>query len=499
MTVYLRVTVFLAGFGVLGAEMVAPRLLAPAFGTSQLVWTNVIGAILAALTLGSWLGGRLADHRPSERSFGWILLLGGLAIAALPLAARPLLAGATRALVEQRVTSYLVSLAATSLLFAPPVLVLAAVTPYAIRLAGSGRLDLGRVAGVLSALGALGSIAGTFVTSLVLLPLLGSRNTLLAIGGLLASAGAVRALRRRGVIAVTLVLFVFGARYQGPIRSDPGQVFETESLYSYLQVQRDPAGWTRLLTNESVSYQSVWPDEGILTGGVWDYLALAPALADHSGAELRVLIVGLAAGTVARQIHAAYSPNSRVVIHGIELDPEVVEAGRRYFGLGSIPGLTTRIGDARVAVEALDGRFDAIVIDVFRGLYLPPHLVTREFFEACRRHLAPGGVLAMNVATPLDSGRLLGALAATLDRVFEHVRSMRLLSDGPVVSTIVFASEDPLEIPPSEEIPEALRSVGLDLQPVDVPRRHRRVLTDDHAPVEWLTDLALLEALRESR
>ncbi len=496
MTAYLRIAVFLAGFGVLAAEMVAPRLLAPAFGTSQLVWTNVIGTILAALALGSWLGGRLADRRPSEEGFGWILLAGGLLVAVAPLAARPLLATAIEALPAQRAAGYLASLAASSLLFAPPVLVLATVSPYAIRLAAWGRPDLGRVAGTLSALGALGSIAGTFATSLVLLPLLGSRNTLLATGALLAAVGAARALRTRGSIAAAAILIGLGAAYHGPIRSDPDQLFETESLYSYIQVKRDAQGWTRLLTNESLAYQSVWPGEGILTGGVWDQLALAPALADRPGPELRVLIVGLAGGTIARQIHEAYSPSTRVAIHGIELDPAVIRMGQRYFGLGSIPDLTIETRDARVAVESLDDRFDAIVVDVFRGLYLPPHLVTTEFFEACRRHLAPGGVLAMNVATPLDSGRLLGALGATLDQVFESARFMRLPSEGPVASMVLFASDAPLEIPPPQRVPEALRSLGLDLRPIDVPSRHRRVLTDDHAPIEWLTDLALLEALR---
>jgi hypothetical protein len=137
-TAYLRASVFLAGFGVLAAEMVAPRLLAPAFGTSQLVWTNVIGTILAALTLGSWLGGRLADRRPSEHGFGWILLVSGARLAVVPLASRPLLLGATQALSDQRAGSHLVSLAASSLLFAPPVLVLATVSPYAIRLGRMG-------------------------------------------------------------------------------------------------------------------------------------------------------------------------------------------------------------------------------------------------------------------------------------------------------------------------------------------------------------------------
>lgn len=496
MSGYLKGAVFLSGFGVLAAEMVAPRLLAPAFGTSQLVWTNVIGTILAALTLGSWLGGRLADRRPSERGFGWILLAGGALVGAVPLATRPLLLAAMRALSEERVGSYLVSLAASSLLFAPPVFVLATATPYAIRLAGSGRVDLGRVTGALSALGALGSIAGTFATSLVLLPWIGSRGTLLAVGALLAIVGGAGVLRTRGAIATTLAFGVLALGGRGPIRSDADQLFEGESLYGYLQVTRDPQGWTRLSTNESVSYQSVWPSAGILTEGVWDQLALAPALSRRSGPELRVLVVGLAAGTVARQVHEAYAPSAHVEIHGIELDPEMVEAGRRFFGLESIPELTIETRDARVAVESMHERFDTILVDVFRGLYLPPHLVTQEFFAACRRRLAPGGVLAMNVATPLDSGRVLGALGTTLGQVFANVRFMQLPASGPVASAVLFASDSPLEIPPPEKVPMALRSVGLGFRAIEVPAEYRRVLTDDDAPIEWLTDLALLEALR---
>jgi predicted membrane-bound spermidine synthase len=401
-----------------------------------------------------------------------------------------------QALSEQRATDYLVALGASSLLFAPPVLVLGAAAPYAIRLAGNGRPDLGRVAGELSALGALGSIAGTFVSSLVLLPLLGSRSTLLAAGAALASAGALRALRPRGALVVALSFIAVGATYRGPIRPDSTQLLEVESIYGYVQVKRDSAGWTRLQTNESVSYQSVWPGEGIVTGGVWDQLALAPVLAHRPSGELRVVVLGLGGGSVARQIREAFSPANRVVIHGIELDPAMIDAGRRYFELGSIPDLHIEVRDARVAVESLNKRFDVIVVDVFRGLYLPPHLVTREFFEACRRALEPGGVLAMNAATPLDSGRLLGALGATLESVFENVRFMRLPSDGPVASTILFASDARLEVPPMEQVPEPLRSVGIQLQPIEVPRQHRRVLTDDHAPIEWLTDLALVEALR---
>jgi hypothetical protein len=101
----------------------------------------------------------------------------------------------------------------------------------------------------------------------------------------------------------------------------------------------------------------------------------------------------------------------------------------------------------------------------------------------------------MNVATPLDSGRLLGAIGTTLESAFAHVRFTRLPSGQPVESTILYASAAPLAMPPPERVPELLRPVGLALHPIDVPERHRRILTDDHAPIEWLTDLALVEAV----
>lgn len=496
MTAYLQVSVFVAGFGVMAAEMVAPRLLAPVFGTSQLVWTNVIGTILVALTVGAWLGGRLADRVPTERAYALVLAIGGLSLAAVPLASRPLLLAAAQALAEQRAVGVLLSLGVTSLCFAPPVLLLAMATPWAIRLGGLGRTDLGRVAGRLGALAALGSIAGTFASSLVLLPLVGSRTTLVLSGGLVAATGALRS----GRIVWTggaLLLLAAGVASRGPIREESDQVYEAESLYNYVQVRRDPAGRTLLLLNESLSYQSVDPGNGVLTGGVWDYLSLVPALSSEPGRELRVLVVGLAGGTVPRQIAAAYGSDRPIHIHGIELDPMVIEIARRYFDLDTIPGLEVSTGDARAVLATLEGRFHTIVIDVFRGIYIPPHLATREFFEEVSQHLEAGGVVAINVATSPSSEVLLGALATTLEEVFPHVRKSVLPSGGlPLTSVVVMASHSELGPLRETSVPPALATLRLGFEPVRVAGKERRVLTDDRAPVELLTDLSLLEAIR---
>ncbi len=502
-TVYLRVSVFVAGFAIMAAEMAAPRLLAPSFGTTQLVWTNVIGTILLALTLGAYVGGRLADRWPTERAYARVLVLAGVLLALVPLASRSVLAHAARALAELEASSFFLSLAAVSLFFAPPVFLLGMIAPWAIRLGGLGRADLGHVAGVLSGLGAAGSILGTFATSLAALPLLGTRDTLLGVAALLALTGGWRAvLPRRSGVVLTLAFSGFAWAARGNVREDPGQVFEAESLYNYIQVRVDPQGWTRLLLNEGFGDQSVRPPTGIVTHGVWDFLSLAPALAAEPTDDLRVLILGLAAGTVASQIEAAYADRQALSIDGVELDPAVIEAGKAFFDLNRLARLRTHVGDARVALETLPGPYDAIIVDAYRGNYLPFHLATREFFAACRGRLSEGGVLAINLALPPGSEALQDALAETLHQVPLELRRF-VVPDRAASSfenVILFATKSPLRRTDLDQIPYPLRDAGRvflsRIASVEAPAGSTPALTDDRAPVELLTDAAILRLAR---
>ncbi len=495
-TLYLRASVFVAGFAIMAAEMAAPRLLAPSFGTTQLVWTNVIGTILLALTLGAYVGGRLADRWPSERVYARVLVLAGVLLAVVPLASRPVLAHAAQALAELEASSFLLSLAAVSLFFAPPVFLLGMIAPWAIRLGGLGRADLGRVAGVLSGLGAAGSILGTFATSLAALPLLGTRDTLLGVGVLLALTGGWRAVlpRRTGVVlALAFFGLAWGAR--GSVRSDPGQVFEAESLYNYIQVRVDSLGWTRLVLNEGLGDQSVKPPTGIVTHGVWDYLSLAPALASQPTDNLRVLILGLAAGTVAAQIEAVYA-DRELLIDGVELDPAVIEAGEAFFDLNRLARLRIHVGDARIVLETLPGPYDVIVVDAYRGNYLPFHLATREFFAACRRRLSDTGILAINLALPHRSVTLEGAITHTLRRAaFEVSRFVVPAGAVPFENVILFASNGSLRLPELHELPSTLQQAGRGLLTglsTGGQARGCLALTDDRSPVELLTDASIL-------
>src|SRR5918999_5508116 len=127
--------VFGAGIGALATEITASRLLAPYFGSSTIVWANLIGIVLAALAAGYWVGGRIADRRPEPSLLGFIVLAAAVSVAAIPFIAKPFLDVTVEGLDEASAGAVIGSFIAVLLLFTPPVLLLGMVSPFAIRLA----------------------------------------------------------------------------------------------------------------------------------------------------------------------------------------------------------------------------------------------------------------------------------------------------------------------------------------------------------------------------
>jgi spermidine synthase len=364
------------------------------------------------------------------------------------------------------------------------------VAPFAIRL-GLGRVeDAGAVAGRLYAVSTIGSLLGTFLSALVAIPLIGTQRTLLASAVLLALAGATLLGSRWFALAVALAALM--AVPPGAVKADEGLLYEDESLYQFVQVvQRGDA--RRLYLDEGIAVHSVWRRGQVLTGGVWDtFLALPPLL----GRPLeRVAILGNAGGTTARAM-GVYYPEAE--IDGVELDPAVTEAGRRYLGLDDNPRLHVHTADARPFLRRSDGRYDLIVIDAYRPPYVPFYLATREFFELVRERLAPGGIVALNVASVPGDTRLAHAIATTLSAELPAVWTWQALR----FNQIVIGLERPL---PRRELARRLRAVTGDLAPLTriLARGIRRarpsgdVWTDDRAPVEWITDRMIVEYAAE--
>jgi predicted membrane-bound spermidine synthase len=474
--------VFLAGVGALATEIAASRLIAPYFGSSTIVWANLIGVVLAALAAGYWLGGRIADRRPEPALLGWIVVAAAALVALTPFVARPFLDAVSKGLDEVSAGTAAASFLAVVLVFAPPVVLLGTVSPFAVRLAITDVATAGAVAGRLYALSTIGSLVGTFVPALIAIPLIGTRRTLLLIAVLLAFAGALLAGKR--ALVVVAVAGALALLPPGAVKAQSGVLWEEESAYQFIQVVRRPDGARVLHLNEGVVAHSVWRRDEVLTGGEWDAPLAVPGLV---GRPLRqVAVLGNAGGTTARAL-GRYYPDAE--IDGVELDPAVTRVGRRFLGLGDNPRLTVHDADARPFLRATRSRYDLIVVDAYRQPYVPFYLATREFFRLVRQHLAPGGVVVLNVATVPGDDRLVDGVGGTLAAELPQVISWPALR----FNTFLVGLERPLS---RAAIVRRLAHGPSDLAPLRhlllrdalVVRAAARPWTDDRAPVEWATD-----------
>jgi spermidine synthase len=483
----LGLLVFTAGAGTLSTEIAASRLLAPYFGSSTIVWANIIGLILVYLSLGYWLGGKVADRRPDPRLLGWIVIAAALFIAVLPFVARPVLDAAVRGLDAVSVGAVVGSFFAALALFAVPVTLLGAVSPFAIRLALDNVGEAGTVAGRLYALSTVGSIVGTFASALVLIPLIGTQRTMLLSAALLVLAGALVLGARWQLLTVGVAALLFVPA--STIKASSGLIYETESAYQYIQVLQKPNGSRLLKLNEGVAVHSVWYPHSVLTGGEWDMFLVVPPLLGQPAENM--LIIGNAGGTTARAYGKLY-PDVR--IDGVEIDPKVTETGRKYFGLGDNPNLRVVTADGRPYLAGTDKRYDLILVDAYRQPYIPFYLATREFFRLARDHLTPGGVLAINVAAVPGDDQLGDALGTTMLAEFPAVWRWRPLRFNELLVAVSGPTTEATLRRRVGEVPLAARSlVPLFRAGIEPVSAHGEPLTDDRAPVEWLTDSMIVD------
>lgn len=477
----LGVAVFLSGAVLLGVEIAASRVLAPAFGSSLYVWGSLIGVVLSGLAVGYWLGGALADRFPTP-----LLLLAALAGGAGLVLAVP----ALDEWVIGRVVGWdpgprLNPLLTAIVLFGPASIVLASASPIAVRLAARSLERLGRTAGRLFAVSTAGSIAGTFATAFWLVPELGT-DQVLAVGAviLLVAATALALAEHRPVPAAALVVACVAAGVAvaglAPERTGRLEVSATQNwspLYR-LREQRSPGA----LDPDAVAQQEPGFDVReardtryhrmlVLDGDGTRYLRFDNTF--QSAMRLRDPYATVFAYTDYLQLGLAYAPTTRNVLfiglggasavkrvwrdfpaldlRAVELDPEVVRVARRWFALPQSPRLQVTVQDGRRFLQANDERFDLIVIDAYFADSIPFHLATAQFFELVRQRLTPGGVVVSNVigAVTGPQSRLLRSMAKTYRSSFPTVAVHPVFrpgdrDPGSIRNVIVVATEGAL-------------------------------------------------------
>lgn len=440
----LYLVVFFSGAVLMSLEMVGSRILAPTFGSSIYIWGALIVVVMAALTLGYYFGGRYADRFPSLLMMGAILTGAGIWVGLLPLWTTPVSYYFT--VFGPRLGSLMAALA---FFFIPSVL-LATISPFAVKLTSENLSTIGNTAGRLSAVSSAGSIVGTFLTSFFLIPLMGVRNIVLTQGLILLGLALLVLARQRDsagdsladeglpshfrrilimIIIISLLLIgIFGMLM--PKKSaffyDQSQIlYERDSLYHHILVAE--SGSIRNLHFDN-SYQSAMNVENPLEM-VFDYTSyLHLGVVAHPNPE-RVLFIGLGGGSAPKKFLNDYPSLKQIDV--VELDPEVVKVAYDFFDLPNDPKLRVSVEDGRLlltkkAREIAAGRtapYDLVIIDAYSESTIPYHLTTLEFLEATRKVLSPKGVVVSNIIGALSGtkSRLLYSMTRTFMSVFPQV------------------------------------------------------------------------------
>ena len=492
--------VFLSGMASLAVEFGASRLMAPYFGTSLSVWGVLIGLILVYLTIGYVIGGRLADRFPRDQVLFQITAVAALWIGLIPLVSYPILLLAQQGLATFSAGLVLGTLLAVIALFAVPVILLGCVSPFAIRLLLKDVETGGNTAGAVYALSTAGSILGTFLPVFWFIPTYGTRPTLIGFSLALLTVSVAGLWPRRRIFAVLGILVLGSGIYLQSVGIKPPAsgrlLFEKESPYSYIQVVQ-VGDQTQLILNEGEAVHSIYSPDQTLTGGPWDYMLLASYFRPAQAVEPKpvdIAIIGLAGGTSSRQFHLAFG--SAVHQVGVEIDPDVLAAGYRYFHLGEA-GVQPVVQDGRYWLATDHRRYDVIVMDAYRQPYIPFHLTTREFFQQAKDHLKPGGVAVVNAGRTRSDFRLVAAVASTMAAVYPSV----YLVDVPKFSnTLVYGSTERITAADvaknlalaQEPLVQQVSSSALNDGNLRPSPYHGQVFTDDLAPVERLIDQIIL-------
>lgn len=487
--------VFLTAAGALVLEIVAARLVAPHIGTSLYTWSAIIAGVLAGLSIGHWIGGRLAGP-PVDRRRGeaWMALsLAGAA--ATSVAALLLLALFADALTANALGALTTVSLLAGLLFLPPSLCVGIVSPIATTLAIAAIPDrAGPVVGRMSALGAVGSILGTLLAGFVLVQAMGSAATVLAVAALyllLALPFAPSLSRRAGGAAVAAAVLAVGLGAWAATL--PGRCAE-ESAYYCIAVEQADALTGRpsrlLVLNNLIHSINDRDDPGRLHTG---YLQVVDALFTARMAESvagsgrpapDLFLVGGGGFTLPRA-HLDRWPAGRAVVG--EIDPTLLAVARADLWLRDLPNLTVRLGDGRAALAAEPARpsFDLILLDAFTDTAMPFHLTTAEFHALVADRLAAAGLYAINVIDRPRRPLLVASLLRTLAARFPHRIVWRedAIHARGFRQYIIAASATALPVVPARSgwsPVEAVRTRALEADP------GARTLVDDHAPIEAL-------------
>jgi spermidine synthase len=520
--------VFIASFCTLVIELVAGRIMAPHVGVSLYTWTSIIGVVLAGISLGAYVGGLLADRYPHTATLGWLLFLSGLgAFSISPLT--NLIGGA-----DWQTSLMVRILLITAVIFFVPSLLLGMISPVVVKLTLKNLKKTGNVVGKIYAFSTLGSILGTFATGFFLISWLGTRNILLIMGGILICCAPVFGgfFTKKKMFAFFLALFLVATVPLGALYTlaaiAPGMIALPSSPFAAIKASFTYASQPLLeqdiyFFKESNYYTITLQQEEGEAGRPLETLVLDHLV--HSYTDLKnplylkyeyiriyeevmrwqeqarrscnCLFIGGGGYTFPRFIDATYH---NAVIDVAEIDPAVIQVGRKYLGVRPDSRITSINEDARwfIMQSKEEGKYDFVFGDAFNDLSVPYHLTTKEFTAQVKRLMKPDGILMTNVIDSFKEGKFLPAYVRTLEEVFGTGNVHLLLTcpdyDSAGIGTFVVAAS-PRKLDMKGFMQAIKKEKGKEMVSFVMPAHELQaylrgrspvILTDDYVPVDNL-------------
>lgn len=507
---YLYLTEFFAGMSVMAVELGASRLLAPYFSSSQIVWTIIIGTIMIAMALGNLYGGKKADKDPNPDKLYGRILIAAIWIAAIPVVGKYIILGISGVLILAVNSNFLIIAAfiACMIIFVFPLFLLGTVTPSLVKFSVDSLDDSGSVVGKLNAFNTIGSIIGTFVPTFISIPAVGTSITFLIFAGILLILCIIYFVsskinfKEAKKVPVSIVLFIVCCilGHNGSFAFwQTDLTFEGESIYNYLQVYENSREVV-LSTNVLFGVQSVYLKDKGMTGMYYDYAMAAPYMSGVNEKDnLDILILGNGSGTFATQCER-YFDNCN--IEGVEIDQKITDLAVEYFDLPKDVPVTTY--DGRAYLNAIDRKYDVIMVDAYQDITIPFQMSSFEFFTLVKDHLKDDGVMVVNMNMRGQSeGNINQYLADTISHAFSEIYTVEVSGS---TNRELFASNNPEMLSVfeeninlglgrcEEELELMMARVSLDLEAYE-PGEY--LMTDDKAPVELLGMRVIDEIIKE--
>ena len=490
---YLYMTEFFAGMSVMAVELGASRLLAPYFSSSQIVWTIIIGTIMIAMALGNIWGGRSADKNPDPDRLYFRMLIAAIWIAAIPLVGKYIVIGISGLLVLTVNHNFLILAAFITcmVIFVYPLFLLGTVTPSLVKYTVDSLDNSGKIVGTLGAFNTIGSIIGTFIPTFVTIPAVGTSVTFLIFSGILLLlsfiyfiSGKIKLRKCMVAFLVFCLCSVFG--YSDSFAFwENNLTYEGESIYNYLQV-KETKNSVILSTNVLFGVQSITKKDHSLTGMYYDYAMAAPVLAGVKEEDkANVLILGMGTGTYARQCVNYFS---NLEVEGVEIDQKITDLANRYFDMPKDVKVTTY--DGRAYLQAVNQKYDVILVDAYQDITIPFQMSTIEFFQMVNEHLPEDGVMVVNMNMHTEgAGNINEYLSDTIAHVFDSVYTVDVKgsTNRELFATDRSDAATDFENQVSQIKNQELKGLMTQIaENMSAYHQGDHILTDDKAPVEVL-------------